>query len=91
MLTRERTYAYKGHKKNITIYFPVVLHELNVVSEWLILLLHIQEGCGPNLNPETTVLAKGFCGFLKFAQINSRIVPSRKPCLLPSVFFPIHY
>jgi hypothetical protein len=48
---------------------------LNIVVEWLTLLLHIQEVQGSNLILETRYDDWGFCGFLQSLQATAGMVP----------------
>jgi hypothetical protein len=68
------------------LHFTLLLHKrgsqqfyfmklvLNIMSEWLALLLHIQEVLHSNLDPETAILIQVSHGFPLLLQVNARIV-----------------
>jgi hypothetical protein len=63
---------------------------LNIMAEWLTLLLHIYEVQGSNLGPETRY-PEVFMIFLSpYRQMSGKNHKIR-PCLLPSKFFAIHH
>jgi hypothetical protein len=55
---------------------------LNVVVEWLTLLLHIREVLGSDV-----ILTEVYHGFTQSLQANAGIVPYISPQLLPSTSF----
>jgi hypothetical protein len=63
---------------------------LNVVVEWLTLLLHIREVPGSYLYPEAGYLVRVFSWFSSVCGGKSRIVPRIRQRPLPFTYFPIH-
>jgi hypothetical protein len=61
---------------------------MNVMVEWLTLLLRIREVHDSNLRPETAILTEGFPHSLK---ANAGMVPEIRPRLLPSTSFSNHH
>jgi hypothetical protein len=63
---------------------------LNVLVEWIALLLRIWVVPDSNLGPETGRADRSFVVFLS-PQANDEMVPKIRPRLPPSAAFPIHY
>jgi hypothetical protein len=63
---------------------------LNVVVEWLALLLRVREVLGSNLTRRSGIVTKVFRDFPQPLQENAGIVPLIRPLPLPSTSFQIN-
>lgn len=63
---------------------------INIAVEWLALLLYIQEAVFHISDWRLAIPTEVFDGFSQSLQADVGIVPSTRPCALPSTFFSIY-
>jgi hypothetical protein len=91
-----RAHLSQPHKvKRIKHFLPIKqffinILILNIVVEWITLLLHNQEVAVSNISPKTSY-PEVFCGSPQSLQANARLVPSITLRLLPSTSFQTHH